>query len=266
MSDFRPIIFMNNLHNRMDPPKPKHIIAGFFEDLELIEKEFCELSPDLRLDDFFSYWKCTRMDCLFANRFDPRELLEMIVEINKTLVPIVANQYNNLVSRVVALYLLLCISAKQPDRMRRKIRLTCEDAISLSQLCDLVKQQRSHNDARFAWYQLKKTDSIDFVEERHHYGPSLLKHRGVPSTTEANSPQVDPFAASKRDTASFIQSKIEPAIGYLDRLSTDYCQFRDILKLDEINDATVDIESNGTIRDYLEQAKSLVREYKARSC
>lgn len=250
------------------PASSKHIIEGFNEDLNLIRNEYSHQSGDLRLQEFLNYWRSSHMDCLFANRFDPRELLETITELNKRLVPILANKSNDLTSRVVALYLLLCLFVKQPERMRRKIRLTCEDALSVTQLCELVQHEYSHDDTKFAWKQLRQLEAIDFVEERIIFGPSLLLQRhSRANTSGADSEEfhtlADPLQEALADTRCFIEQKISPAMSELDRMCSSYDQLREMLKLSEFCDATVEIQSNGTPRDQVERAKSLLSEYKA---
>jgi hypothetical protein len=245
-----------------DPNKYKHIIEGFSDDFNYIREEYTSRSPDLRLEDFFAYWRESHMDCIFANRYDPRELLESINEINRKLVSIVTNDLTQDDAKLTALYLLLCISAKQPCRLRQKIRMTCDDAIKVHKLCDRAGVSKGHGDAKFCWYHLRHTDGIDFVEERLIYGPSMLRSR-THGRDESEEPADDPSELAQKDRAEFIESKLEPALVELDNLSNHYKQMRDSLKLDGVSDATVEIESNGTLTDYVDQFKSLLRDYKA---
>lgn len=241
----------------------KNILEGFQEDFETIKNEFVASSKNLRLEDFFSYWRNARMDCLFANRFDPRELLESIKEMNKKLVAVVTDDTLNLQTRLVALYFLFCVAAKQPNRFRRKIRLTCHDAIELQKLCIEVKQQNSHEDAKFCWQNLRIRDAIDFVEERVAYGPSMLRSRRYQVDEEETS-SMEPITAEQKNTGDFIENKLEPAIKDLDSLSAQYRQIKDILRLSEVSGATVDlIDSETSFTGYLDQAKDLLRDYKA---
>lgn len=238
----------------------KHIIAGFTQDFDIIKNAYVSVSPNLKLEDFFSHWKNARLDFLFANRYDPRELLESIVEMNKRLLIIVTDDLVSIESRTIALYMLFCIAVKQPKRMIRKIRLTCDDAICVNKLCEEIRQSKDHSNAFFCWNYLRSEDCIDFVEERVVYGPSLLRNRGNRNRDEIRN--IDPYLSVKSDTREFVYNKLEPSINQIESLCTQYTQMRDILQLEGVTDATVDLDSRGTLIDYLEQAKSLMDDFK----
>lgn len=251
----------------MESNRPKKIIEGFENDFTQITSEFSRQSPSLRLDDFFRLWSEMRMDLIFANRYDPRELLESILELNKRLVSIVTNYLaQDLESRTVSLYFLLCLFEKQPKRLRQRIRLTPDDAVSIQGTCQQVKQLKFHSDASFAWYHLRKARAIDFVEERLIYGPSMLTHRGAREVEESHPNQIDPVIESRRDSIKFIENKIEPTIAEFESVYTNYEKIKDMLKLNDINDTTVEFESQGDIRGFLDQAKTLIEDYKAETC
>lgn len=244
-----------------DAPGQKGIIEGFSDDFETIKNEFSQSSPDLRLQDFFTFWRSSHLDCLFANRFDPRELLESIVAINEELVALITDQFKDSITRIIALYMLLCISAKQPSRFRRKIRLTCYDAIRIQDLCNESKLARAHNDVEFCWYKLRKMEAIDFVEERQVYGPSMLKNRKRRTGNDSLSKNQNELA--HRDTSEFLNSRLEPAFDELDVITDRYSQLRDTLELDTVQGATDGLESGTSVRDLLYHAKSLLRDFKA---
>lgn len=245
-----------------DTYKQRYIIDGFSEDFQQIKEEFPSCSKDLRLEDFFVYWRKSYMDCIFANRFDPRELLESIDEINRKLVSVITNDLMNCEAKLVALYILICLSAKQPHRLRRQIRLTCDDALKVQRLSDEVAQSRGHDDARFCWFHLRNTDAIDFVQEKLIFGPSMLTRRSHHQDEEAASSN-DPIPNAQNDTKEFLEDKFEPVMRDLEQLCDQYKQIKDILELDDAHDATVELDSKGSSTDYVEQAKSLLRDYKA---
>lgn len=244
----------------MDQSKPKHIVEGLDEDLDHIGSEFAKLSPALRLEDFYTFWTNANMDCLFANRFDPRELLEMITEVNKKLVSRIVDKENDLQSRLVALYLLLCISGQQPERLRRRIRLTCTDFIGFNHhLCADLRQTYSHDDASDAINLLLELKAINITEERSEYGPILLEQRKSSARPADGSMDLYELEPERSDNEL---DQIESTLEELEHLGEDYDYLRDLLNLNEVNDAAVEIESTGTLKEYLSQSKNLIREYK----
>ena len=241
----------------------RKIIDGFDDDLYTITQEFSRI-PALRLENFFQYWKDKHMDCIFANKFDPRELCETIFEMNKKLVEMISdNCKNDLKSATLALYMLLCISEKQPSMLRQKIRLTCSDAINIQKLCEDVERTLNHCDATFAWNRLRESDSIDFVEERLIYGPSMLNSRRMNREGfTLQSEKFVPINQIQQNFSEFIEQKIEPSILELSNLSGNYEQVRNALKLDEVDDSTVDIVSKGSVAEFINEAKSLLDDFK----
>lgn len=248
----------------METSKPKQIIEGFDEDFGHIVERLTRSSPSVRLNDFFKYWTDNHLDCLFANRFDPRELLEAVTEMNKRLVDALIDSSKAVEHRLIALYFILCLYLKQPERYRRKIRLTCDDVTDIQALCAMVEQAKGHKDANFSWHKLRQTDSIDFVEERQIYGPSMLIGRGVPSDNQTIVPRPsDPLTNFRNNSVAFIEDKVEPAINELVSVCKHYERVKEELGLSNVSDATVDIESTGSVADHLQQAHDLVQEFKS---
>lgn len=241
----------------MDPPRTRSIIDGFEDDFEDIKSEFVKCAPSLKLEDFFTFWRRHEMHCFFRNRFDPRELLEMISAVNKYLVETLTSDNNDPPTRLSALYLLLCFSSLQPDGKRKKIRLTPSDTIGLTSLFAETKRVCSHEDATTAWNLLISLDAVIVVEERLGYGPQMLDHRRVfVRANEAEAELRTQHDSGRVDSSSL--SRIDSILDELNQMGEEYNQLRDSLKLDEGNDATVGIESTGALRDHLAQAKSLL--------
>lgn len=258
------IILIIHQASPMESKKTKRIIEGFEADFESISNDFVTDSPELRLEKFFEVWRSKKIDKIFANRFDPRELLESISELNKRLVSILnGKEGQNSETRTVALYFLLCLYVKQPERFRQKIRLTIGDSLQLQNLCQGEKQLRCHSDAQFAWNHLRRLRAIDFVEARLMYGPSMLSHRG--SNLSANPDLLSTADDVHRESLDFIDNKIEPALVELQSLNYNYERVKELLELDQTIDATVEFESNGSVTELLDKAKTLVDEYKSDS-
>lgn len=244
----------------MDVKIPKNIIQGFGRDFEEISEDFKVLSPDLNLKEFFTYWTDKSLDCIFANRFDPRELLESISEINRFLVEVIVDSSDQDDSKkLVALFFILCLCVKQPVRLRRKIRCNCDDIISLGKLCT-----RNHQ-AMFAWNELKSMQVVDVVEDRTIYGPSMLNNRGSKRGLERETTNLDSMAEEKQDGLNFLENKIEPILKDIDSMCGPYEQMKLSLKLDEYADSTVELVSNGSMSEFIDEAKQILYEFKSES-
>lgn len=246
----------------------KGIIDGFQDDFNGLVEDFIKTSPRFRLNDFFKFWNDRSLDCLLANRFDPRELLEAITEMNQVLVQTIITQSMLPDDRpkLLALYFLICLYAKQPIRLRRKIRLTCDDAVSIQRLCDRAHKDLMHTDAGFSWNQLRKMEAIELVEERQIYGPSMLARRSGKkiSGLDANW-HLDLRQDEHSDTLAFLEGKIGPILGEIQRLSAPYDELKNSMNLNDYNDPTVDIESSGTLAEFIDQAKTLFYYFKIES-
>lgn len=155
----------------MSVDKPKGIIDGFEDDVDQIAQEFPVKHPELKLIDFFRFWSDKKLDLLFVNRFDPRELLEAINEMNKKLVSLLQSQDNS--RFIISLYMLLCIHVKQPQRHKRSIRITIDELIKVEK-----SLSEKPDDASFAWRCLKNSNALYLAEEKTEYGPQLLKKGG----------------------------------------------------------------------------------------
>lgn len=244
----------------MDEKAPKNIIQGFGKDFEEISEDFKLLSPDLNLKEFFTYWTDKSLDCIFANRFDPRELLESISEINRFLVKVIVDSSDQDDSKkLVALFFMLCLSVKQPVRLRRKIRFNCDDIILVEKLCN------GNHQATFAWNELKSMQAVDFVEDRTIYGPSMLNNRGSKRGLEEETTNLDLMDQERRDGLKFLENKIEPILKDLDSMCEPYEQMKSSLKLDEYSDSTVELISNGSMREFINEAKQILYEFKSGS-
>lgn len=240
----------------------KYIIDGFDEDLEYITNEFSKYSSTLRFVDFLNFWKENYMDCLFANRFDPRELLEAITEINYKLVLIISDVDGRLQARLTSLYMLICICRKQPERMRRKIRLTCEDAVNFNKLCDHIKQNYLHDDADFIWDHLRELDAIEFSEERQVFGPSMLDYRKISNKKSSKKAAQTQSSIESSEEHINPESDIRTALDELASLSAVYDNLRNMLQLGDVVDESFGIESNETVRELIDQAKSMSHGHK----
>lgn len=239
----------------------KGIIDGFDQDFSMVVREFSQVSPNLRLVEFFKFWNDHSLDCIFANRYDPRELLESISKINEVLVQTLASQTNGNNNRIVALYYLLCTYLKQPRRFRQKIRFNCDDIITTENMCyGRTLPPNFHRDARFAWRQLKRLQAVDFVEERLIYGPSMLSNKGTKKSVEPEQSDIM-VNVDNSDINRFLESKIEPAMNELEQICRPYEQLRDFLRLNECSNSTVEMTTQRSFADLLAQARSLVNEF-----
>lgn len=206
----------------MNSIQTKPIIEGFDEDFARIQEEFEVSSPNLRLSDFFTYWQQNHLDCLFANRFDPRELFESIKELYSFLI----EQTSSRKSKIITLYFLLCLYCRQPKSLRIKIRMTIDDFGSFQEVLD-------ESDPKFVWTRLISMKAFELVEDRNIYGPSMLNRK------KKKVVEIDD---------SYIQDKIEPNVVELDSLCAPYEMIREALGLGE----------RGSIGELLIQAKSLL--------
>lgn len=251
----------------MEPLKTKNIIDGFGEDLKLVVSLYgseaysnCTSShKECRLKDFFRFWNENHMDCIFANRFDPRELLEAITEMNKTLVAIFSDARQHELNKIVAIYFLLCLYVKQPVRLRRTVRLTCDQIIQLQKLPQDLSCAGFEADVKFVLDYLKSSGAIDIVEESVIYGPSMLINRGVRKANDLQDCEAALSSSREHDFTNFIHSRIDPLISELDSANVPYKETKNLLKLDEHRDPTLEFESNESIDDLLNQAKALLR-------
>ena len=141
--------------------------------------------------------------------------------------------------------------------------MTCQDAVLIQKLCDEVGHSKGHDDAKFCWFHLRHSKAIDFVEDRRIFGPSMLTSRGHSNRDDDSTTLEDPLEVARKDTIGFLKDKLDPVVRDIDQLSEQYKEIRQILKLDEAYDATVELESRGPLTDFLDQAKSLLRDYKA---
>lgn len=243
--------------------KSKNIIEGFKDDFDLIVNLFREENQNdgfknYRLVSFFELWNKKFVDCIFVNRFDPRELLEAISNMNQCLVSILCQNDQNDLGRLVSLYFLLCLYVKQPARLRRKIRLTCDEATVIQSLYSNLKQSGYESDAEFAWNYLKNLEAIDIVEESVVYGPSMLSNR---ASRKHQIVHCESVGEGCNDTKEFIQNRIEPILSELNSYYTPYNQIKGTLKLDEYRDSTVEIQNNENLGDLLDQARNTLYEF-----
>lgn len=258
----------------MESTRSKGLIEGFDADFKSIVNEFKDSSLDLKLQDFLKVWDAKRLDLLFANRFDPRELIESIREINHYLVDklIDTNSQDDL-SRKVALYFLLCQFVKQPESLRRKIRMRCEDALYLETKCTNDWQQ--DDDIGFAWRYLRFVDAIDFVEERVFYGPSMLTSRKWRKVAEQEKSKLNLGEEEKRDTYEFLESKIEPDLQEIESYLSQYDYLKSQLNIESDTISKIESEAMGSVeveaptssgssvKECLTQARDLLSEYMA---
>lgn len=183
-----------------------NIIEGFETDFNVISDEFPRLYPNVKLSEWFRYWRTKSMNLIFANRLDPRDLLEAITAMNDYLINVLASD-----KWLVALYFLLSISILQPERMKQKIRLSFEDFISLE---DRIRHQDVNaRDVAFVWKYLRNKQAIDIVESRDLYGPQTLKSLKSFTRPSSKSDQPsDPAQVARSDAISFLEQKLEPAM------------------------------------------------------
>lgn len=250
----------------------KNIIEGFEDDFNMIVGEFSDKFPDLKLEDFFKYWQDSHMDCLFANRFDPRELLESISEMNKYLIGELTTESLETVDekrRLIAFYFIFCLFVKQPDNsLQRKIRLTFSDVSCIKELIsNKTGSSINKTGARFIWNKLISMNAIDFVEERLIYGPSMLICKNVRRLgSEMETSKADDLLISNRNEAlQFIENKLDPNLVEVVNVSTPYEQMKDALRLEEYMDSTIEFKTNGTIWQFVDQVRSLLYQSRADS-
>lgn len=218
----------------------KSLIDGFDEDYDTIVEEFRSNHPELRLEEFLKYWDSSYLDCIFANRFDPRELCEALEEINRFLVKKLLDPTTIQTGRVVCIYMILCIAAKQPNVFRRKIRLTCEDAVTVSRVIEEQTGLAHRDDLNYAWKRLKSLDAILFVEDKITYGPSLLTNRagGRKVMTEDMRKLASINSQPEGDTIdnarAFYQNKIDPLLQEIQGVARPYDEIKASLELDSV--------------------------------
>lgn len=248
----------------MDSRVTKEIVEGFENDFFDIVENFTQKSPDLKLVSFLDYWNVNNIDCLFANRYDPRELLEAISDMNTLLVQTLTDPSNQRDEvRITALYFLLCLHVKQPCRLRRKIRLTCGDLIFIQNLTQNMSPQVPISDVMFVWKRLKEMQAIDYVETRIIYGPSLLTNKGAKRDLESDIFQQSEIIEEQREAREFIQNKIEPELVEMETLYAHYEQIKESLRIDSYqNPANVDMGKNGSLKEFIDKAKAVVEQIK----
>lgn len=247
----------------MDSRVTKDIVEGFEDDFADIVTDFSQSYPELKLINFLDYWTTKNMDCLFANRYDPRELLEAISDMNALLVQILTNRSGQRdEEKIIALYFLLCLFVKQPYRLRRKIRLTCGDLIFIQNLTQDESLKGPTSDVKFVWKRLREIEAIDCVETRVIYGPSLLTNRGAKRELEFGISQQREMDEEHRKALEFIQNKIEPELMEMETLCASYEQIKESLKIDNYQDPNSNIGTNGTIREFLDRAKVVTEQLK----
>lgn len=244
---------------REDKTYIKDIIEGFENDFHRIVENFYKSNPELKLDGFFKFWTEKSLDSLFANRFDPRELLESITRINQFLVKIVIDS-EDVKQVVVALYFLLCLYMKQPERFRCKIRLTCDDAIHIQKTVSRYSE-KDNRDVKFTWHQLRRLRAFNLVEERIIYGPSLL-YREDKRVNNAETSNEQTTLAGQRDSIEFLESKIEQTMVGIQTMLHPYNELKKNLGLDEQTQGSSSNETCSNIQELLNEAKNLLYQYK----
>lgn len=235
----------------MDTNHTKGIIEGFEEDFPNIVDKFSKTCPELGISNFMKFWS-NELDCIFANRFDPRELLEAIQALNDYLIDLITNKDVEHHTKTIALYFILCMYVKQPERLRRKIRVDHVGIMSLNRLSSSATCQNLASDIKFVWKMLRRLKAIDFVEERCIYGPSML--RGARKNSQrTESQRVDD------DTTEFIDTKLEPELMEILNLSTPYAEMKSSLQLDNV----IDAPRSENIKSLLDQANALLFQFKS---
>lgn len=240
----------------------RDIIEGFEEDLDNIIRDVLQFE-DPGLESFMNYWTVHHIDCIFANRYDPRELLEAITYMNLKLVDYIIDKTRTEERRILALFFLLCLSLKQPINLRRKVRLTCDATLEIDRLCRTSNAQpcRLRMEAPFVWNHLKNMTALNFTEEKFVLGPSMLINKG----------KKRPMGESCLDHGSgddgdeeirFLNEKLGDSLATIEAVLPQYEQIRESLKLDSYNDATVDLKSEGTLREHLDHARALLTRHK----
>lgn len=248
----------------MDSRVTKEIVEGFENDFSYIVEDFTQKFPDLKLVNFLDYWNKKNIDCLFANRYDPRELLEAISDMNTLLVQTLTDPSNQSEeAKIIALYFLLCLYVKQPNRLRRKIRLTCGDLIFIQNLTRNTSLQAPISDIKFVWRRLREMQAIDYVETRIIYGPSLLTNRGAKRDLESDIFQQSEIIEEHKEAREFIQNKIEPELAEMETLYSHYEQIKESLKIDGYQNPTnVDMGKHGSVREFIDKAKAVMEQIK----
>jgi len=239
----------------------KRIIEGFDKDLKDVIATYLEKSPDVRLRVFFTFWNENCLDCLFANRYDPRELLEAITEMNKILVSELVNQQNSLEFRTGVLYFVLCLFQKQPERLRRRIRLECADTIKVGKLALEITDLKGHSDAVFAWKKLKSENAIDIVEYRTIYGPSMLNKRSG-SAYGNNTIRNTQLHDAERSVLDFLAEKVEQPLDELTDLCRNYDSMRNVFDRDEFSHEVIKVHDKRPLSDFIDRARSIIEQYK----
>lgn len=242
----------------MSNTNPKRIIEGFEQDFSSVVENFVSFSPQLELMKFYEFWNNERLDYLFANRYDPRELVEAITHMNENLVDKLTNTTNQDTSRIVALYFIFCLYSKQPAHIQRKVRLTCRDAVVIQ---DFVKngQEVMYRNSRFVWNQMKTKQFINLVEERKIYGPSMLKKQDA--NLLANSKEFT-TQISHNESIKFFDEHITYHLNEVESMLEHYNELKGKLELDGISDPTVEINSTGTLTEFISQAKDMLANFR----
>lgn len=224
--------------------EPKHIIEGFSDDVKAFAEKFPSRYPQRRLADFLKFWDEEHMDCLFANRFDPRELIEAISEMNQYLTELLVSPDGDAV-KLIAIYLLLCIYIVQPERFRCKFRWTCQDLITI----ESWSNSQDNHSINLALKQLKALEAFELVEERKIYGPSMIR-RGF----NGNPPRACGVASEcereREETIEFLASKIEPIMAELRNIHELYDNFRQVILPGASSLKQVMIDMDSLKKDY----------------
>lgn len=244
---------------KMESNKPKGIIDGFDHDFNQICHEYSSSYPNLGLTEFFNYWISKKLDLLFVNRYDPRELLESISEMNKYLVSRLMNDNGATNYWLVAIYMMLCIFVKQPQRLKRKFRMKMEDLIYVEKLIEAKKTLFQDScGPTFAWKCLKNLDAIELVEERNICGPQILKKGGNKEYHDYDelATRTDPLVTIKKDSKVFLETKIEPSLLEIESLLAPYESIKKSLQLDPSGNDPI-------TTSYIKQAKELIEKFKA---
>lgn len=230
----------------------KGIIDGFDEDFNSLVSQFPESYPNVRLTEFLNYWNENHFDYLFANRFDPRELLESLDQINQFLVNVLL-EHPDTNSWLLSLYFILCIRVKQHSRVKCRIRLRLEDAILIEKLISSLETSNK-SDAQFAWTYLKRNDAIDFVEERNIFGPHILRKGGVKDYCD-----IAKLAEFNDESVKFAESYLDPLLQGIESIIEPYEELKRSLKLSK------DYENldGKSMKDLLKEAKDFVEKFKS---
>lgn len=238
----------------------KGIIDGFDEDfIEIIDR--FRSKADSGIADFFDIWDELSLDYIFANRYDPRELIDAISEINKRLVlTLVGLKTQDPHHRIVAIYFLLCLYAKQPSNMKQKIRMTCDDATSVQEFCSQTCGPQLGKDVRFAWRYMLENGAIDLVEQRAILGPSMLSFKGLKKDQLNDANTTEKLLGDRQESLDFIENKLEPHLEQLENLSANYAYIKSALAIDKAPGLS---SSDKNITEIVTDAKSTVDGYKS---